>query len=48
MMEPEAAAHEMCELMGTSQFSRSFPWGIATAARLTPFLPNWIYRRLFG
>lgn len=47
LMEPEAAAQEIWEHMGTDRFSKSFPLGLSLLARLSPVLPEWLYARQF-
>lgn len=48
IMEPEAAAREVLEHMNTEAFKRSFPALFASMFRLSQFLPDWAYYRLFG
>ena len=48
MMEPEQAAREMFEHIGTDSFAKSFPFWFSLLFRATPFLPMWAYRGLFG
>ena len=48
IMEPEEAAAEVFEHMGTDQFQRSFPRLFSLIFRGSVFLPNWLYFRLFG
>lgn len=47
LMEPEAAARQMFELMNSDALSRSFPLPLAIAFRLAPMLPDWLYYRVF-
>jgi hypothetical protein len=46
-MEPEAAAREIFEHMGTDSFARSFPFWFSLLFRTSVFLPDWLYRRIF-
>jgi len=48
LMEPEAAGQEMFEHMQTDNFKRSFPTVFSWLFRLSQFLPDWAYYRLFG
>ena len=49
LMSPEDAAQETFELMcDQSAFDRSFPWLFSLVFRLSRFLPNWAYYRLFA
>ena len=49
LMSPEAAAQEMFELMcDEGAFDRHFPRLFSWLFRLSRFLPNWAYYRLFG
>lgn len=48
LMEPEYAAREFVEHMGTDRFAKNYPTLFSSAIRLTQFLPDWIYYRLFG
>jgi len=48
IMEPEAAAQEMFEHMNTDAFKRSFPMAFSWMFRLSQFLPDWAYYRLFA
>jgi short-subunit dehydrogenase len=47
IMEPEVAAQEIWEHMGTDSFSKSFPFGFSLIFRLSNFLPDWAYFRIF-
>ncbi|QBY02420.1 SDR family NAD(P)-dependent oxidoreductase [Rhodophyticola sp. CCM32] len=47
IMEPEQAAAEIFEHMGTDQFQRSFPRLFSLLFRASVFLPNWVYYRVF-
>ena len=48
LMEPEAAAAEMLVLMHSRAFKRSFPMVFSWLFRLSQFLPDWAYYRLFA
>lgn len=48
IMEPEEAARIVFEHMGSSAFSRNFPWHFSLLFRLSRFLPDALYFRLFG
>lgn len=48
IMEPEAAAREMFELMNSDRFKKSFPRLFSWVFRLSQFLPDWLYYRLFA
>ena len=48
LMEPEAAARAMFDHMGTDRFKVSFPTLFSWVFRLSQFLPDAIYYRLFG
>lgn len=49
LMTPEQAAQEMFELMcDDDAFDRHFPRVFSWVFRLSRFLPNWIYYRLFA
>lgn len=48
LMEPDDAAREMFELMQTDRFKRSFPTVFSWLFRLSQFLPDWAYYRLFA
>ncbi|MCV6594652.1 MAG: SDR family NAD(P)-dependent oxidoreductase [Silicimonas sp.] len=47
IMEPEAAARLFVEHMEGRDFARNFPRGFAAVFRLSQFLPDWLYYRLF-
>ena len=47
IMEPEAAAAEFVDFMGTDAFKRNFPSHFGAMFRLSQFLPDWAYYRLF-
>jgi len=48
IMEVEDAAREMFEHMNTGHFKRSFPTLFSWVFRLSQFMPDWMYYRLFG
>ncbi len=48
IMEPEAAARAMWEHMNTDAFKVSFPTVFSWFFRLSQFLPDWAYYRLFA
>ena len=49
LMEPDQAAQEMFELMNdTGSFKRSFPTVFSWFFRLSQFMPDWMYYRLFA
>lgn len=49
LMSPERAAEEMMILMrDDAAFERHFPWVFSLVFRLSRFLPNWAYYRLFA
>ena len=48
LMTPEQAAQEMIELMISDRFKSSFPTAFASMFRLSQFLPDWAYYRLFS
>lgn len=48
IMEPEYAAREFVEHMGTDHFKKNYPTLFSSAIRFTQFLPDWLYFRLFG
>lgn len=47
IMEPEEAATAMFDHMGTDRFKASFPTGFSLLFRLSQFLPDWAYYRIF-
>jgi NADP-dependent 3-hydroxy acid dehydrogenase YdfG len=47
LMEPEEAAQQMLDHMGTDRFKKSFPWAFSMVFRLSQFLPDWLYYRIF-
>lgn len=48
IMSPEDAAKEVFEHMNTSHFKKSFPMLFSWVFRLSQFMPDWMYYRLFG
>jgi NADP-dependent 3-hydroxy acid dehydrogenase YdfG len=49
LMEPEQAAQDMFELMNDeTRFKRSFPTVFSWLFRLSQFMPDWMYYRLFA
>ena len=48
IMEPEDAARVMFEHMGTDHFTQSFQMVFSWVFRLSQFLPDWAYFRIFG
>lgn len=49
IMTPETAAREMLALMrDEAAFDRNFPTAFSWVFRLSRFLPNWLYYRLFA
>ena len=48
IMEPEDAAQIVFEHMGSGGFSRAFPRPFSWLFRLSQFLPDWAYYRLFS
>ena len=48
LMTPEDAAREMFEHMNSGTFKRSFPMVFSWVFRLSQFLPDWAYYRLFA
>lgn len=48
IMEPEQAAREMFELMNSTRFKKSFPRVFSWVFRLSQFMPDWMYYRLFA
>ncbi|PYC47061.1 short-chain dehydrogenase [Litorivita pollutaquae] len=48
IMEPDAAAQEVFELMCSTRFAKSFPAPFAWLFRLSQFLPSGLYFRLFS
>lgn len=48
ILEPEEAAREMFELMNSDGFKKSFPRVFSWLFRLSQFMPDWMYYRLFA
>tara|TARA_B100000780_G_scaffold55629_1_gene35052 strand:- start:414 stop:1145 length:732 start_codon:yes stop_codon:yes gene_type:complete len=48
IMEPEVAANRMLSHMSSSRFSTSFPTVFSWLFRISRFLPQWLYFRLFA
>ncbi|SEN32123.1 NADP-dependent 3-hydroxy acid dehydrogenase YdfG [Pseudorhodobacter antarcticus] len=48
LMEPEEAARHMFELMQTDRFKANFPTVFSWLFRLSQFLPDWAYYRVFA
>lgn len=48
IMEPDKAAREMMDLMNSDRLSKNFPWVFSLLFRLSRFLPDALYVRLFG
>ncbi|PJI84576.1 NADP-dependent 3-hydroxy acid dehydrogenase YdfG [Yoonia maricola] len=48
IMSPEDAAKEVFEHMNTDTFKKSFPMVFSWVFRLSQFMPDWMYYRLFG
>ena len=48
IMEPEAAAQEMFDHMNADHFKKSFPRLFSWLFRLSQFMPDWMYYRLFA
>ncbi|WP_299552095.1 SDR family NAD(P)-dependent oxidoreductase [uncultured Tateyamaria sp.] len=48
IMEADAAAREMFELMLTDSFKKSFPTLFSLLFRGSQFLPDWLYYRIFS
>lgn len=48
LMEPDAAALEVFDHMQGDDFKKSFPMVFSWMFRLSQFLPDWAYYRLFG
>ncbi|MCA1776550.1 MAG: SDR family NAD(P)-dependent oxidoreductase [Loktanella sp.] len=47
-MQPEEAAREVLEHMDGDTFKKSFPMVFSWLFRLSQFLPDWAYYRIFG
>ncbi len=48
IMSPEDAAKEVFDHMNTNTFKKSFPMVFSWVFRLSQFMPDWMYYRLFG
>jgi short-subunit dehydrogenase len=48
IMSPQDAAKEVFEHMNTDNFKKSFPMVFSWVFRLSQFMPDWMYYRLFG
>lgn len=48
IMEPEEAAQQVIEHMGSDSFKKSFPWLFSMVFRTSQFLPDWLYFRIFS
>ncbi len=48
LMTPEQAAREMFDHMNSAAFKRSFPMVFSWLFRLSQFLPDWAYYRIFA
>ena len=48
IMSAEDAAKEMFDHMNTDTFKKSFPMVFSWVFRLSQFMPDWMYYRLFG
>ncbi len=48
IMSPEDAAKEVFDHMNTDEFKKSFPMVFSWVFRLSQFMPDWMYYRLFG
>lgn len=48
IMEPEAAAREFFDHMNTDGFKKSYPLVFSWLFRISQFMPDWMYYRLFG
>lgn len=48
LMEPEGAAQIVMDHMESSKFKKSFPWAFSMVFRLSQFLPDWLYYRVFS
>ncbi len=48
IMSPEDAAKEVFDHMNTDNFKKSFPMIFSWVFRLSQFMPDWMYYRLFG
>ncbi len=48
LMQPDEAAQEVFEHMNTDSFKKSFPWTFSLVFRLSQFLPDSLYYRIFS
>ena len=48
IMEPEEAAREVFEHMQSGRFKKSFPFAFSLVFRLSQFLPDWLYFKIFA
>ncbi len=48
LMQPDEAAAAMFDHMNTDHFKKSFPMLFSWVFRLSQFLPDWAYYRIFG
>ena len=48
LMQPKQAAQEIFDHMGTHHFKKSYPTLFSWLFRLSQFLPDWAYYRIFG
>ncbi|MCY4306376.1 MAG: SDR family NAD(P)-dependent oxidoreductase [Aestuariivita sp.] len=48
IMQPEEAATRMLAHMRSNKFKSNFPIGFSWIFRLTQFMPDWVYYRLFS
>ena len=48
IMSPQDAAKEVFDHMNTDDFKKSFPMFFSWVFRLSQFMPDWMYYRLFG
>lgn len=48
IMDPDTAAREIVEFMGTDRFKKSFPRAFSLFFRASQFFPDWLYYKVFG
>ena len=48
IMSPEDAAHEVFDHMNDDAFKKSFPMVFSWFFRVSQFMPDWMYYRIFG
>lgn len=48
LMEPEDAAQAVMDHMESKRFKKSFPWAFSMVFRISQFLPDWLYYRIFS